>query len=65
MAGLLRHLGGAPAVVVGYSMGRSIALLLWRRRPECVPGLILESTALQWRSNLRERLLWRGMAAVE
>ena len=65
IAGLLRHLGCTPAIVVGYSMGGSIALLLWRRHPECVRGLVLESTALQWRSNLRERLLWRGMAAVE
>ncbi len=65
VAALLLHLGAEPAIMVGYSMGGSIALLLWRRHPECVRGLVLESTALQWRSNLRERLLWTALAAAE
>ncbi|MGI8684055.1 MAG: alpha/beta fold hydrolase [Acidimicrobiales bacterium] len=65
VAALLRHLGAAPAVIVGYSMGGSIALLTWRRHPECVRALVLESTALQWRADLWERLLWTGMAGVE
>ena len=64
-AGLLRELGCAPAVVCGYSMGGPIAMLLWRRHPELVAGLVFEATALEWRSSLRERLVWRAMSLVE
>lgn len=65
VAALIEHLGAAPAVVLGYSMGGSIALLLWRRHPEVVAGLVLQATGLQWRANLRERALWTSLAVVE
>ena len=65
VAALLDHLGVGPAVVVGYSLGGSVALLLWQRHPRAVAGLVLESTALQWRSSPRDRVLWSGMAAAE
>jgi len=64
-AALLRHLGGAPAIVVGYSLGGSVGLLQWRRHPDTVAGLVLESTGLRWRAGLRDRVLWAGMASVE
>lgn len=64
-AALLRHLGVGPAIVCGYSMGGSIALLLWRRHPELVRGLVLQATSLDWRERLRERLLWKIMGLVE
>jgi len=64
-AALLEHLGAAPAIVVGYSMGGSIGLLMWRRHPERVAGLVLQSTALQWRAALYERILWSSMAGLE
>jgi pimeloyl-ACP methyl ester carboxylesterase len=64
-AALLEHLDAGPAVVVGYSMGGSVALLLWHRHASAVAGLVLEATALQWRSSPRDRLLWSGMAAAE
>ncbi len=62
---LLEHLGGAPAVVVGYSMGASVGLLQWQRHPDTVAGLVLQSTGLQWRASLREKALWLGMSTVE
>jgi pimeloyl-ACP methyl ester carboxylesterase len=62
---LLEHLGTGPAIVVGYSMGGSIGLLMWRRHPESVAGLVLQSTALQWRSAMHERVLWSSMAGLE
>ena len=62
---LLRELDARPAVVVGYSMGGSIALLMWRRHPESVAGLVLQSTALQWQAAFHERILWRSMAVLE
>lgn len=64
-AALLEHLGAAPAIVVGYSMGGSIGLLMWRRHPESVAGLVLQSTALQWRAAIHERVLWSSMAGLE
>ncbi len=64
-AALLEHLHADPAIVVGYSMGGSVAMVQWRRHPATVAGLVLQSTGLQWRSSLRERVLWSGMAMVE
>ncbi|MGH2735083.1 MAG: alpha/beta fold hydrolase [Actinomycetota bacterium] len=63
-AALLRHLGIARAVVVGYSMGGPIATLLWRRHPELVAGLVLEATALEWSSGRWERWRWNLMGLV-
>lgn len=62
---LLDHLDAKPAIVVGYSMGGSIGMLMWRRHPGSVAGLVLQSTALQWRSAPHERVIWNSMAAVE
>ena len=62
---LLDHLDAGPAIVVGYSMGGSIGLLMWRRHPGSVAGLVLQSTALQWRAALHERVLWSSMAGLE
>jgi pimeloyl-ACP methyl ester carboxylesterase len=65
VAALLQTIGGAPAIVVGYSMGGPIALLTAQRHPDVVRGLVLAATALEWRASQRERLLWKTMAAVE
>ncbi len=65
VTGLIETLDAGPAVLVGYSMGGSLALLCAGRRPELVSGLVLVSTGLQWRADLWERALWAGMAVVE
>lgn len=65
VAGLIDHLGLGPVVLVGYSMGGSVALLTWRRHRHTVAGMVLVSTALQWRATLRERALWAAMGSVE
>lgn len=65
VAALLGHLGIERSVLVGYSLGGSIALLIWRRHPHLVSGLVLKSTALRWRTSPRERLLWSTMSVVE
>jgi len=62
-AGLLRELGAAPAVVVGYSMGGPIAQLLARDHADTVSGLVLCATSTQWK-DLRQRLLWSSLAMV-
>ncbi len=46
-AGLLRELGVRRAVVVGYSMGGLIGLLLARRHPDRVRGLVLAASAAE------------------
>lgn len=64
-AALLRTLEAGPAIVVGYSMGGPISMLLWERHPELVAGLVLEATALEWRATARERLVFKFMAGLE
>jgi pimeloyl-ACP methyl ester carboxylesterase len=59
-AGLLRELGVRDAVVAGYSMGGPVALLLARRHPELVRGLVLVATAAELaRTGVR-----RGMGTI-
>jgi pimeloyl-ACP methyl ester carboxylesterase len=58
-AALVRALGLAPVVTVGYSMGGPISLLLARGNPELVRGLVLQATALEWRATWTERLQWK------
>lgn len=47
-AEVLRTLGGAPALVAGYSMGGAIAQVVARDHPDVVRGLILSGTAQHW-----------------
>lgn len=58
-AAVLRALGTGPAVAVGYSMGGPIAMLLRRRHPGSVSGMVLVATALEWSGTRRERARWR------
>ena len=52
------------ALVVGYSMGGPVAMLVWHRHPELVAGLVLEATALEFSGSPRERLVWRLMGPL-
>ncbi len=65
VAALVDHLGVGPVILAGYSMGGSVALLMWRHHRHLVAGMVLMSTALRWRTSLRERAIWSSMAAVE
>ena len=65
-AALLDALGiDRPAVVVGFSMGGPIAMLLHHRHPELVAGMVFCGTALEWKESARERLVWRGVSLLE
>jgi pimeloyl-ACP methyl ester carboxylesterase len=58
-AALLEQLGVGRAIVVGYSMGGPVGMLLARRHPGQVAALVLQATALEWRRTARERGVWR------
>ncbi len=66
-AALLRELDVPPGrtIVLGYSMGGPIALLLARRHPELVDGLVSQATALEWRASLADRSRWRMLPIAE
>ena len=57
VAALVETLDLGPVVVVGYSMGGVVAQLLWHRRPDLVAGLVLCSTAADFRLPPHERLM--------
>jgi len=64
-AALIRRLGIGPVTVVGYSMGGPIALLLWRRHPEVVSGLVLCATSATFDVTRTDHWMWRGMGILQ
>jgi 3-oxoadipate enol-lactonase len=64
-AALLGQLGTEQAIVVGYSMGGPVGLLLARRHPGKVAALVMQATALEWRRTARERMVWRLLSVLE
>ena len=58
-AAVLEALGIDRAVVVGYSMGGAIAQLMWRRHPGRVAGIVLASTARNFRATPLAGLTYR------
>ena len=61
---VVRELGIDRVIVVGYSMGGPIGLLLTRRHPDLVAGVVMQATALEWRATWRERISWRVLPAM-
>ena len=61
---LLESLGVAPVVVVGYSMGGPIGMLLTRRHPHLVRGIVMEATALEWCSSRIDRVRWKTVRII-
>lgn len=57
VAALVRTLDVGPVLVVGYSMGGVVAQLLWQRHPATVAGLVLCSTAADFRLPPHERVM--------
>jgi pimeloyl-ACP methyl ester carboxylesterase len=56
---------GRTVIAVGYSMGGPIALQLWHRHRDLVAGIVLEATALEWKSALEDRLRWRFLVLLD
>lgn len=64
VAAVMDELGVERAVVAGYSMGGAVAQLMWRQHPERVAGLVLCSTARNYRGASRERLFFPILTAA-
>jgi pimeloyl-ACP methyl ester carboxylesterase len=64
-AALLGELEAQQVIVVGYSMGGPVAMLLARRHPGKVAALVMQATALEWHRSARERLVWRLLPVFE
>jgi pimeloyl-ACP methyl ester carboxylesterase len=54
-AAVVRQLGAAPALVVGYSLGGAIAQLLARDHPDVAGGVVLSGTAQHWQDRRTRR----------
>lgn len=58
-AALLTALDVGPVITIGYSMGGPISLLLSKRHPHLIAGIIVQATEMEWRSAWLERAAWR------
>jgi 3-oxoadipate enol-lactonase len=58
-AALVTQLGLKNLILIGYSMGGPITLLLTHRHPQLVAGIIVQATALEWRATVAERVRWK------
>ena len=57
-------LGVGPVVVVGYSMGGPISLLLAHRHPQLVAGIVVQATAMEWRASKLDRAQWWALGLL-
>jgi pimeloyl-ACP methyl ester carboxylesterase len=64
-AAVLDQLEAGRAIVVGYSMGGPVGLLLARRHPDRVAALVMQATALEWQRAARERAVWRMLPVLD
>jgi pimeloyl-ACP methyl ester carboxylesterase len=62
-AEVLKALGVAPALIVGYSMGGAIAQTMAREHPEIVDGVVLSGTAQHWQDP-RTRRAFKAMGVM-
>ncbi|MCU1398915.1 MAG: putative hydrolase [Acidimicrobiales bacterium] len=58
-AALVEQLGIGPVILVGYSMGGPLSLLIGSRHPQLVAGIVVAATALEWNATLAERMRWK------
>ena len=64
VAALADQLGIATFIPVGYSMGGTIAQLMWKRHEHRVRGLVLAATAGHFVTTRQERLAFTALAGV-
>lgn len=61
---LADQLGIEKFIPVGYSMGGTVAQLVWKRHPQRVSGLVLAATSGHFVSERKERVGFTAMAAI-
>lgn len=61
VVGVLDALGLERAIVAGYSLGGAVAQEVWHRHPDRVDGLVLASTARNFRGHLGEKMFFPVM----
>lgn len=61
VAGVLDALGIESTIVAGYSLGGAVAQELWHRHPSRVRGLVLASTARNFRGHAGEKVFFPMM----
>ncbi len=64
VAAMIDTVGAGPVVALGYSMGGTVAQLLWRRHPHHVRGLVLAATASHFNAARNERLSFLGLTGL-
>ncbi len=63
-AALCDVLGIRRVIPIGYSMGGTVAQLMWRRHPQIVQGLVLCATSTYFRRSREERLGFIGLGGL-
>jgi len=63
-AALCDLLGIDSVIPIGYSMGGTIAQLMWRRHPQLVRGLVLGATSAYFRTSRQEQLGFIGLGGL-
>lgn len=58
-AQLVQQLAVGPVITIGYSMGGPISMLLAQSHPELVRGMVVQATALEWKTAWFERARWK------
>ena len=61
VAGVLDVLGLDSAIIAGYSLGGAVAQEVWHRHPSRVTGVVLASTARNFRGHMGERMFFPVM----
>ena len=64
VAALMDQLGIATFIPVGYSMGGTIAQLMWKRHEHRVRGLVLAATAGYWATSRQERFMFSVLTGI-
>jgi 3-oxoadipate enol-lactonase len=62
-AAVIRALGAAPAVAIGYSLGGTIAQLMARDHRDAISGIVLSGTCQHFQDE-ETRKVWRWMGVV-
>jgi 3-oxoadipate enol-lactonase len=64
VAALMDQLGISTFIPVGYSMGGTIAQLMWKRHEHRVRGLVLAATAGHWVTSPQERFMFSLLTGI-